>query len=168
MAVATKLAAATLVVLFGGSLLACDLTARQGHVATAKLMVDPGPNARVQDLVIAEDALVWYAEMAKSRAVTDAVIAQLGLDESRGSLLGRISTTASKDDLLLSIEVRDEDPEAARVLAVALGDETIRRVRDASEQFQDLPEGPERPTLVRYQLRWIEKPTRPERSHPDE
>jgi len=105
--------------------------AREVYEATARLIVDPGPDAGVQDVALAEVALNLYADQATSRPIVEAVIAKLGLDVSPASLLGRISATASGDTLVLSIVAQDDDPEAARDIALAFGDEMRQRVRDA-------------------------------------
>jgi flagella basal body P-ring formation protein FlgA len=103
---------------------------REVYEATARLIVDPGPDPSVQDIALAERALVRYAATVASRGVVDGVIAQLGLDESPETLLDRISTSTDEYTLELAISARDEDPEAARLLAMTLGDEMRARVRE--------------------------------------
>lgn len=185
-----KLVTAALLALFAVSLLGCELIAPQREQVVGKLVVDPGPNPNVADLATAEAAAGRYTELARSRPVVDAVIEDLGLDESNESLRSRNSVTASREDLVLTIEVRDEDPEAARVLVLALGDEMIRRVNrelaaDAldgsgtlaerisdelqervNEPLRDLPGRSQPPSIVRHQLAWLDKPAAPEPTEP--
>jgi hypothetical protein len=109
-------------------------TARAGgqsrYQATARLRVDPGPSPSLSDLASAAAALVRYAGMAERVDVAEAVTVQLGLDESPGSLLARITTHVSPETLELSLLVADDDPEAARAIAQALGNEMRVRILD--------------------------------------
>ena len=79
---------------------------------------------------MAESVAVRYADQALSRSVAEAVIEELGLTESPESLTDRISTSTSEETLELTIDARGGTPEAARLLALALGDEMRQRVRD--------------------------------------
>jgi hypothetical protein len=78
----------------------------------------------------AEAALLRYVAMAHSREVAEAVITQLGIDESPERLLGRISVESSDDTLTLSLRVSDVDAASALRVATALGDEVRQRVED--------------------------------------
>ena len=71
-----------------------------------------------------------YADLARSRPIAQAVIDEQGLDEGPESLLRRIPTEASTDQMVLSITAQDDDPEMARELALAFGTELRQRVRD--------------------------------------
>jgi len=185
-----KIAAAALVLILGGLVLACDPADPPGEVATARLLVDPGPDPSIQDLVTAEATAVRYAAQAESRSVAHAVVMKLGLERSARDLQGVIDTDVDEETLELTIEVRDEDPEAARVLALALGNEMIERVegipveqadgREAESIWRCIPAFPascivtstdsvktsssERtnPSVARYLLVWAEKPAAPE------
>ena len=100
------------------------------YEATASLRVDPGPEASPGDLMAAEAALLRYAAMAQTPGVAEAIIAQLGLDESPENLLERISVETSDGTLVLSLRVSDDDAEDARRIATTLGDELRQRVED--------------------------------------
>lgn len=70
-----------------------------------------------------------YSELVKSRAVTEAVIAQMQLGMKYEQLIKKMSVNAPTDTRILSITVKDEDPYMAKKLA-----DTIRDV--ASEHIQ--------------------------------
>lgn len=70
-----------------------------------------------------------YSELVISRAVTEAVIAQMQLDMKYEQLIKKMSVNAPTDTRILSITVKDEDPYMAKKLA-----DTIRDV--ASEHIQ--------------------------------
>jgi non-specific protein-tyrosine kinase len=99
------------------------------YESTATLVVSPGAAPSVQDVDLAGSAAVRYADQAVSRSVAEAVIDELGLAESTESLLKRISTATTEDTLELAISARDDEPEAARVLALSFGNEMVQRVR---------------------------------------
>ena len=100
------------------------------YEATARLLVNPGPDPDLQSLSLAQSVAVRYADQTLSRSVAEAVIEELGLTESPESLTDRISTSTDEQTLELTIDARDGTPEAARLLALALGDEMRQRVRD--------------------------------------
>jgi hypothetical protein len=99
------------------------------YQATARLRVDPGPNPTPSDLASAAAALERYAGMVETPDLMEAVTAQLDLDETLEGLLERITTDVSPETLELSLLVADDDPEAARATAQALGDELRLRIR---------------------------------------
>ena len=60
-----------------------------------------------------------YAEMIQSRTVTEAVIAQLGLDMTHEQLVNKISVSNTTDTRIITISVLDKDPYMARDIANA-------------------------------------------------
>lgn len=106
------------------------VTDQPGHTATAQLVVDPGPDASTQDLALARVALAQYAARATTPSVAESVIAKLDLDDDPEAVLERITTETSDEALLLTLWVSGDDPEVARALAQALGDELRQRVND--------------------------------------
>ena len=100
------------------------------YEATARLLVNPGPDPDLQSVALAQSVAVRYADQALSRSVAEAVIEELGLTESPESLMKRVSTSTSEETLELTIDARDGTPEAASLLALALGDEMRDRVKD--------------------------------------
>ena len=74
-----------------------------------------------------------YAELIKSRTVTEAVIAELGLDMSSSALLGKVNVSTPADTRVVNISVTDEDPRKAAEIANAMRDassEHIQKVMD--------------------------------------
>lgn len=63
-----------------------------------------------------------YAELIKSRTVTEGVIAQLNLDLTHEQLLGKVSVDSATDTRILSITVTDPDPYEACKIANAIRD----------------------------------------------
>ena len=80
-----------------------------------------------------------YAEIIRSRQVTETVIAELGLQDGNGgmmrheTLLGKISVTAPEDSRVITISVQDADPYTACDIA-----DTVRDV--AAEHIQNVME----------------------------
>lgn len=75
-----------------------------------------------------------YAEIIKSRKVTEAVIAELGLDMKHGEMLNKITVETASDNRILTIKVLDPDPYLARDIANALrivAAEHIKNVTDS-------------------------------------
>ena len=61
-----------------------------------------------------------YAELIKSRTVTESVIKQLSLDMEPEDLLKKISVDSASDTRILSVAVRDADPYLACKIADTL------------------------------------------------
>ena len=178
MSLVTRVAATLLVLLLSGVVVACDLIDPPGEVVTAKLIVDPGPNPSIQDLAAAQAAAVRYADQAGTRSVAQAVVDELGLVRSATDLQDAIQTDVDEATFELTIEVRDEDPEVARDIALALGNEMIERVEaglvgesvgqdnrslmqgQIDELFEAIVEPRPEPTMVRNRLLWSDKPER--------
>lgn len=100
-----------------------------------------------------------YAELINSRTVTEAVIAQMGLDLTHEDLLGKMEVTVPSDTRILTISVEDEDPYVARDLAVAIRDvasEHIQQVMDVEAvnvaDEANIPESPVSPNTMMYGL----------------
>ena len=71
-----------------------------------------------------------YAELIKSRTVTEGVIAQLNLDMTDKQLLQKISVGTSSDTRILSITVTDEDPYQACQIANAVRDVAANHIQN--------------------------------------
>jgi capsular exopolysaccharide synthesis family protein len=100
------------------------------YESTARLIVDPGPSPTTQDLAVAQEQASLYAGLAGSRAVAQAVAERLSLDETAEDLLDSVQTETDPESLSLAITASAGDPEAARALAEAFGEETRVQVRD--------------------------------------
>ncbi len=100
-----------------------------------------------------------YAELIKSRTVTEAVIAQMGLDLTHEDLLAKMDVSVPADTRILSISVTDSDPYMARDLANTIRDtasEHIQQVMDVEAvnvaDEANIPEHPISPNTMRNGL----------------
>ena len=71
-----------------------------------------------------------YAELIKSRTVTEAVIAKLGLDLTHEQLLGKLEVETTTDTRIVTIKVLDEDPYMARDIANAVRDTAAEHIQN--------------------------------------
>ena len=71
-----------------------------------------------------------YAEMIQSRTVTEAVIAQLGLDMTHEQLVKKISVSNTTDTRIITISVLDKDPYMARDIANAVRDTAAEHIKN--------------------------------------
>ena len=71
-----------------------------------------------------------YAEMIQSRTVTEAVIAQLGLDMTHEQLVYKISVSNTTDTRIITISVLDKDPYMARDIANAVRDTAAEHIKN--------------------------------------
>ena len=69
-----------------------------------------------------------FAVLAKSRPVVENVIDDLNLDYTYGELVQQITTENPSGTRILKITVLNEDPELAKEIANAFGEETAERV----------------------------------------
>lgn len=74
-----------------------------------------------------------YAELIKSRTVTEGVITKLGLDLSHEELLGKISVDSATDTRILSISVKDEDPYEACEIANSIRDVAANHIKNVMD-----------------------------------
>lgn len=100
-----------------------------------------------------------YAELIKSRTVTEAVIAEMGLDLTHEELLSKVEVTVPSDTRILTISVTDPDPYMARDLANAIRDtasEHIQTVMDVEAvnvaDEANIPDTPISPSTMKNGL----------------
>lgn len=74
-----------------------------------------------------------YAELIKSRTVTEGVIAQLNLDLTHEQLLGKVSVDSATDTRILSITVTDPDPYEACKIANAIRDVAANNIKNVMD-----------------------------------
>lgn len=74
-----------------------------------------------------------YAELIKSRTVTETVIAKLELDMKSKELLKKVDVFTPMDTRIVGISVRDEDPYKAAEIADAMRDISGQHIRDVME-----------------------------------
>ena len=111
------------------------------------------------DTQLANNITKDFKEMIKSRTVVERVIQELNLNESYGSLAGRISVSNATDTRVVGISVKDADPKKAQMLANAIRDvaaEHIREVMDLEAvnvvDEANLPTSPSEPSKKKYTL----------------
>lgn len=100
-----------------------------------------------------------YAELIKSRTVTEAVIAEMGLDLTHEQLLRKMEVTVPSDTRILTISVTDPDPYMARDLANTIRDtasEHIQQVMDVEAvnvaDEANIPDAPVSPSTMKNGL----------------
>lgn len=74
-----------------------------------------------------------YAELIKSRTVTEGVIAQLSLDMTHEQLLKKMTVNSATDTRILSISVRDTDPYVACQIADAIRDVAANHIKNVMD-----------------------------------
>jgi len=98
------------------------------YESTAKLIVGQAlssTNPDYSQLVVAQSLAATYAVIAQTRPIREAVIEQVGLDDSPGQLAARVSIDAPVGSTMLLISARDTDPARAAAIANAFGDRLI-------------------------------------------
>lgn len=70
-----------------------------------------------------------YAEIIKSRKVTEAVIVRLGLDLKHEDLLKKMEVVTATDNRIVTIKVLDSDPYTARDIANAIRDAAAEHIK---------------------------------------
>lgn len=109
-----------------------------------------------QDMQLSTMLTKDYAELIKSRTVTEGVIAQLGLDMTHEELLSKLTVETLTDTRIVSISVRDEDPYVASEIANAVRDvaaEHIQNVMDIEAvnivDYANIPDKQASPSLAK-------------------
>lgn len=74
-----------------------------------------------------------YAELIKSRIVTEGVITQLNLDMTHEQLLSKMTVDSATDTRILSISVRDADPYVACEIANAIRDVAANHIKNVMD-----------------------------------
>lgn len=74
-----------------------------------------------------------YAELIKSRTVTEGVIAQLNLDLTHEDLLKKMAVDSATDTRILSITVTDADPYEACKIANAIRDVAANHIKNVMD-----------------------------------
>lgn len=74
-----------------------------------------------------------YAELIKSRTVTEGVITQLNLDMTHEQLLSKMTVDSATDSRIFSISVRDADPYVACEIANAIRDVAENHIKNVMD-----------------------------------
>jgi len=100
-----------------------------------------------------------YQTLATSRPVVERIIDDLKLDTDYGTMKGRISTDNPTNTRILSITVRDEDPDMAKTIVDDLTNVMIEQVAEVMSadrpnivQKGDVPEDPSSPNIKKNTL----------------
>ncbi len=100
------------------------------YSASATLLVYRTPSGDITDynaIVTSERLARTYSTMIPRRPVLEAVIQQMGLNDSAASLAKRVRVTLIQDTQLIQLDVEDADPQRAADLANAIAEEFIRQ-----------------------------------------
>jgi capsular exopolysaccharide synthesis family protein len=81
-----------------------------------------------QGSLLSQQKVKSYAELLRAHRVMDGVVDRLGLGLSPAQLSGKVSGATVRDTALLTVAVRDPDPDQARRLADAVSREFIELV----------------------------------------
>lgn len=106
------------------------------YESTTKIMVLNKQNSDTltnADMQTSTQLTKDYAELIKSRTVLEGVIAQLNLDLSYGSLLGKLSVSTSTDSRIVTIKVSDPDPYTACEMANAIRDMAAQHIKNVMD-----------------------------------
>ena len=97
-----------------------------------------------------------YAELIKSRTVTEGVIAQLGLDMTHEQLLKKLSVDTPIDTRVVSITIKDTDPYTAAEIANAVRDVASKHIQQVMDikavnivETANIPDEPSSPSLLK-------------------
>lgn len=112
-----------------------------------------------QDMQISTLITQDYAELIKSRTVTEGVIAHLGLETTHEKLLKKVTVDTPDDTRVISITVEDSDPYVARDIANAVRDVSARHIQTVMDieavnvvEQANIPTGKSSPSLVKNGL----------------
>ena len=97
-----------------------------------------------------------YAELIKSRTVTEGVIAQLNLDLTHEDLLKKMTVDSATDTRILSITVEDPDPYEACEIANAIRDVAANHIKNVMDidavnvvETANIPEQKSSPSITK-------------------
>lgn len=90
--------------------------------------------------LIAQNMASTYAEVARSRPLLAGATASLGLNLSLDVLAERVQARPSQTSALLTISVRDEDPNRAAAVANAIAEQLVVRAPDISGSSERMPQ----------------------------
>ncbi|HIU76149.1 MAG TPA: protein-tyrosine kinase [Candidatus Pelethocola excrementipullorum] len=97
-----------------------------------------------------------YAELIKSRQVTESVISQLNLDMKHEDLLGKLTIATPADTRIVTISVKDEDPYRASEIANAVREAAAEQIQKAMNteavnmvEQANIPDNPVSPRATR-------------------
>ena len=105
--------------------------------ATTKLIINIPAASEVYEALagveLSSQLLASYAQVATSHSAATAIVEELDLDESPGSVQGRISAEPVPETLLMRISAVDNDPRRAKRLADGAAEVFVEQVRDLEQ-----------------------------------
>nr|WP_306239511.1 polysaccharide biosynthesis tyrosine autokinase [Ornithinimicrobium cryptoxanthini] len=120
--------------------------------STAQLFVSTAGGDSVSDLAqggsFTQRQVATYADIATTPIVLDKVVAELGLDESAGSLAGRVSAVVPSNTVLIDVAVVDDDPVEAAQVANSVAAEFAETLQEL-ERVDASGESPVKATVVK-------------------
>lgn len=106
------------------------VTPQYTATATVYILSSSTSITSVADLQLGTALTADFAEIAKTRPVLEAVIKETGIDETYGSLLGKVSTENPSNTHLMKLTVVDDDPKKAEEIANAYADVMADQIAD--------------------------------------
>lgn len=106
------------------------ITPQYSASATIYILSNTTSITSVADLQIGTELTGDFAEIARTRSVVNAVIDEVGLDESYEGLLSRLSTTNPSGTHLLKLTATDPDPQRAADIANAYAQVMASQIAD--------------------------------------
>ena len=106
------------------------ITPQYSASATIYIISNTTSITSVADLQIGTELTGDFAEIARTRSVVNAVIDEVGLDESYEGLLSRLSTTNPSGTHLLKLTATDPDPQRAADIANAYAQVMASQIAD--------------------------------------
>jgi capsular exopolysaccharide synthesis family protein len=104
------------------------------YEASTRLYVSTSAGSSATDLYqanrLSQDRVLSYTELLKGETLAQRTIDKLQLDETATGLQSRVTATAKRSTVLISVEVLDASPVRARDIANALSDEFVVMVRE--------------------------------------
>jgi capsular exopolysaccharide synthesis family protein len=114
--------------------IALSLLTTPMYAASTRLFVSTSAGTSMTDLYqanrLSQDRVLSYTELLQGETLAQRTIDKLDLDEPAKELQGRVTATAKRDTVLISVKVLDESPLRARDLANALSDEFVVLVKE--------------------------------------
>ena len=106
------------------------ITPQYSASATIYILSNTTSITSVADLQLGPELTGDFAEIARTRSVVNAVIDEVGLDESYEGLLSRLSTTNPSGTHLLKLTATDPDPQRAADIANAYAQVMASQIAD--------------------------------------
>ena len=129
------------------------------YESTTKIMVLNKQNSDTltsADMQTSTQLTKDYAELIKSRTVTEGVITQLNLDMTHEQLLSKLSVDTPTDTRVVSITITDTDPYTAAEIANAVRDIASKHIQQVMDikavnvvETANIPDSPSSPSVAK-------------------